>query len=188
MFTSPTLRRDLFERVPRCILTSATLAVGSPPSFAFSASRLGLRGVKTQHLGSPFDHYRQMTVCPADGMSDPWSQLEAYERAAIAAIPHFVLKTHGKALVLFTSHRMMAEAAARLISEDRYAEEGSQEPGRDRLEIVRPPEHRHVLRQVHLVHPPERTQVLPQTRPGCCHAPPARRLRRRPAPIRSVRG
>ena len=95
-------------------MTSATLAVGSPPSFTFSAARLGLQDLKTRHLGSPFDHDRQMTVCLAEGMPDPWSEFEAYERAAIAAIPHFVMKTHGKALVLFTSHRMMAEATARL--------------------------------------------------------------------------
>jgi ATP-dependent DNA helicase DinG len=110
----PTLRRDLFDRVPCCIMTSATLAVGSPPIFTFSAARLGLQDVKTRHLGSPFDHDRQMTVYLADGMPDPSSEFEAYERAAIAAIPHFVLKTRGKALVLFTSHRMMREAAARL--------------------------------------------------------------------------
>ena len=110
----PTLRRDLFERVPCCILTSATLAVGVPPSFAFSVSRLGLDNVMTRHLGSPFDHDRQMTVFLSDGMPDPSTEFEAYERAAIGAIPHFVSKTRGKALVLFTSHRMMAEAVARL--------------------------------------------------------------------------
>jgi ATP-dependent DNA helicase DinG len=45
----PILRRDLFERVACCILTSATLAVGSPPSFTFSAARLGLQDVTTRH-------------------------------------------------------------------------------------------------------------------------------------------
>src|SRR5205823_6181984 len=29
----PILRRELFDRVPTCVLTSATLSVGSPPSF-----------------------------------------------------------------------------------------------------------------------------------------------------------
>ena len=31
----PTLRRELFDRVPTCVLTSATLSVGSPPRFDF---------------------------------------------------------------------------------------------------------------------------------------------------------
>ena len=38
----PTLRRDLFDEVPTCMLTSATLAVGTPPGFQFAKSRLGL--------------------------------------------------------------------------------------------------------------------------------------------------
>ena len=32
----PILRRDLFDQVPTCIFTSATLSIGSPPRFDFS--------------------------------------------------------------------------------------------------------------------------------------------------------
>lgn len=108
------LRRDLFERVPTCVVTSASLSVGSPPKFQYSRARLGMRGVPTLLLGSPFDYARQMTVYVARGLPDPSAESEAFERAAIRAIPHFIRKTGGKALVLFTSHRMLSNATAQL--------------------------------------------------------------------------
>ena len=60
------------------------------------------------------------------------------------------------------------------------------------LSVVRPLEHRHVLPQVHLVHPPERPQERPaapsRSLPGCYSAPPAPRPRRRPAPTPCASG
>ncbi len=111
----PIFRRDLFDHVPTCILTSATLSVGSPPRFDFSKSRLGLSSdLPTLHLGSPFDFPRQVTLYLVKGLPDPSSETKAFESAAIDAIPNFIQKTQGKSLVLFTSHRMM-EAATRVL-------------------------------------------------------------------------
>ena len=107
----PILRRELFERVPTCVLTSGTLSVGNPPSFDFSRKRLGLNEeIKTLQLGSPFDYRRQVTMYVARNLPEPTQDREGAEQAAIEAIPHFVSKTQGKALVLFTSHKMMAAA------------------------------------------------------------------------------
>jgi ATP-dependent DNA helicase DinG len=106
-----TLKRDLWDRVPSCILTSATLSIGSPPDFHFSKSRLGLcPNFPTLSLGSPFDFGSQVTLYVAEGLSDPATETQEFEKAAIRAIPQFIRKTHGKALVLFTSYRMMDEA------------------------------------------------------------------------------
>jgi ATP-dependent DNA helicase DinG len=111
----PILGRDLFAQVPTCILTSATLSVGSPPRFDFSKSRLGLcSDFATLHLGSPFDFQRQVTLYLVKGLPDPSSESEAYEGAAIQAIPQFIQKTQGKALVLFTSHKMLSAATRAL--------------------------------------------------------------------------
>src|SRR5262249_41444208 len=55
----PTLRRELFDRVPTCVLTSATLCVGSPPRFDFCQTRLGMTRGESLQLGSPFDYPRQ---------------------------------------------------------------------------------------------------------------------------------
>jgi ATP-dependent DNA helicase DinG len=111
----PILRRDLFDQVPTCILTSATLSIGSPPRFDFSKSRLGLSSdLPTLHLGSPFDFARQVTLYLCKGLPDPSSESKAFESAAIEAIPRFIQKTQGKALVLFTSHQMMEVATRSL--------------------------------------------------------------------------
>jgi ATP-dependent DNA helicase DinG len=110
----PVLHTHLFQRVPTCILTSATLCVGAPPSFTFARSRLGVAQCETLQLGSPFDYGRQVTLhIPAD-LPDPSDSSAEFERRAIEAVRHYVAKTHGKALVLFTSHRLLTEAARQL--------------------------------------------------------------------------
>ncbi|MDE2507316.1 MAG: DEAD/DEAH box helicase [Planctomycetota bacterium] len=110
----PVLRAQLFDRVPTCILTSATLCVGSPPSFDYIKARLGLAGCRTLQLGSPFDYPRQVTLHVARGLPDPSERPDDYERAAIEAIPRYLEMTHGKAFVLFTSNKMLQTAARQL--------------------------------------------------------------------------
>ncbi len=107
----PTLRRDLFSRVPTCILTSATLSVGSPPGFTFAKSRIGLTRCESLQLGSPFDYPNQVAIHIPRNLPDPSDDPRGFEHAAIRAIPFYLEKTHGKAFVLFTSYQMIAEAA-----------------------------------------------------------------------------
>ncbi len=111
----PTLRRDLFDRVPTCILTSATLSVGSPPGFTFAKARVGLTRSETLQLGSPFDYAKQAAIHIPRNLPDPSDDPRGFEQAAIRAIPHYLEKTHGKAFVLFTSYKML-EAAARTLA------------------------------------------------------------------------
>ncbi len=110
----PQLKSLLWDRGPTCVLTSATLAVGSPPGFVFAKSRLGLTRCETLQLGSPFDYSSQVTLHIPRDLPDPSTDNAAFERKAIAALRHYLALTHGKALVLFTSHRMLAEAARTL--------------------------------------------------------------------------
>ena len=110
----PTLRRELFAKVPTCILTSATLSVGSPPGFSFAKSRLGLSSCATLQLGSPFDYPNQVAIHVPRDLPDPSDDPREFERRAFAAIRFYLEKTHGKAFVLFTSYRMMDEAARAL--------------------------------------------------------------------------
>jgi ATP-dependent DNA helicase DinG len=111
----PTLRRDLFNRVPTCILTSATLSVGSPPGFTFAKSRIGLTKCESLQLGSPFDYPNQVAIHIPRNLPDPSDNPQAFERAAIQAIPYYLEKTNGKAFVLFTSYKML-DAAARTLA------------------------------------------------------------------------
>lgn len=110
----PTLRRNLFERVPSCILTSATLAVGAPPGFSFAKARVGLTRAATEQLGSPYDYRNQVTLHVPRNMPDPSEQPAEFERLSIPAMQHYLALTHGKAFVLFTSYRAMESAARAL--------------------------------------------------------------------------
>jgi ATP-dependent DNA helicase DinG len=111
----PTLREHLFDQVPTCILTSATLAIGAPPRFDFIRSRLGLTTGAALQLGSPFDYKTQVTMYLPRNLPDPSTEPEEFERQAIPTIAHYLEKTHGKAFVLFTSYRML-QAAARALT------------------------------------------------------------------------
>ncbi len=110
----PTLRKELFDRVPTCIMTSATLSVGTPPRFDFFKTRLGLDHCEGLQLGSPFDYPRQVKIHLPRNLPDPSERAADYERMAIRAIRHYLEMTHGKAFVLFTSYRML-EAAQRVL-------------------------------------------------------------------------
>ncbi len=110
----PILRRDLFNRVPTCILTSATLSVGSPPGFTFAKSRIGLTKCESLQLGSPFDYPRQVAIHIPRNLPDPSEDPRGFELAAIQAIPYYLEKTNGKAFVLFTSYKMLDNAARML--------------------------------------------------------------------------
>jgi ATP-dependent DNA helicase DinG len=110
-----TLRKELFDRVPTCVLTSATLSVGSPPRFDFFKERLGLTSGELLALGSPFDYPRQVTIHLPRNLPDPSEGSDDFEKMAIRAIPHYLEKTNGKAFVLFTSYRML-EAAVRVLT------------------------------------------------------------------------
>jgi ATP-dependent DNA helicase DinG len=110
----PILRRDLFDRVPTCVLTSATLSVGNPPRFDFAKGMLGLTKCTSLQLGSPFDYPTQVTIHVPRNLPDPSTEPRDFEAAAIRAIPFYLDKTNGRAFVLFTSYRMLEEASRSL--------------------------------------------------------------------------
>jgi len=110
----PVLNRELFQKVPTCVLTSATLCSGSPPDFGFVRGRLGLTGGQSLRLGSPFSYETQVRLHIARSMPDPSADPIAFERACWNAITHYVELSEGRAFVLFTSYRALESAARRL--------------------------------------------------------------------------
>ena len=100
--------------MPTCILTSATLSVGSPPGFLFAKTKVGLTRCATLQLGSPFDYRSQVAIHIPRNLPDPSDDPSGFEAAALRAIPHYVAKTGGRAFVLFNSHRLLARAAREL--------------------------------------------------------------------------
>ena len=140
------LRQRLFESGTSVILTSATLGTAGPsgsvtppptptqrsaasvmassgsvfqragaiPALRYVAGRVGGEEAQGLQVGSPFDYPRQMTLFVAGKMPDPRDA--GYEDALVHWIEHFVTRTHGKAFVLFTSHRLMLQVAGRMES------------------------------------------------------------------------
>jgi ATP-dependent DNA helicase DinG len=103
---APVLRRMLFREDCCCIMTSATLAVGRA-DLAYFRERTGATEAEPLQLGSPFDFQRQMKMFVVQKMPDPRDA--AYQKELERWIAHFVVKTDGRAFVLFTSYRDMQQ-------------------------------------------------------------------------------
>jgi hypothetical protein len=90
----------------------ARVTRGSDP-FQYIKSRLGAINAKTLMLGSPFDYSKQATLYLETNLPEPNDQLR-FLPAACERIIHYLRETQGGAFVLFTSYRMLIEAANRL--------------------------------------------------------------------------
>jgi ATP-dependent DNA helicase DinG len=111
----PELRTQLYDEVPTVILTSATLSVGHGGRGGFDhfQNRLGLEGCRTLLLGSPFNFPEQCQLHLFRKLPDPKDE-QAFEGAAFAKIQEYVMRSHGRAFVLFTSNAMLRRAAEQL--------------------------------------------------------------------------
>lgn len=112
----PVLKRELFDKVPSVILTSATLAVGAKASFNFFRASVGLDEVGPDRsaelrLGSPFDYQHQAELALVRNMPDPASQPQAYQAQVDEWTRKLVLESDGRAFVLFTSYGMLRQTA-----------------------------------------------------------------------------
>jgi ATP-dependent DNA helicase DinG len=115
----PLLGELLFARVDSAILTSATLTAAGDRGFDYLLGRLGVEDADTLQLGSPFDFASQVTLYVEAGLPDPNSG--EFTPAASRAIVHYLRQTEGRAFVLFTSYKMLNEAA-RLVRAELEAE------------------------------------------------------------------
>ncbi|MBA3820188.1 MAG: ATP-dependent DNA helicase [Deltaproteobacteria bacterium] len=103
------LRRHVVTAGPTPVFTSATLAAAG--DFTYTRARLGLDDVDELLVPSPFDYERQaMLYVPRDlpSVADGFSVAAAERTRELLAI------TDGRAFLLFTSHRALREATARL--------------------------------------------------------------------------
>jgi ATP-dependent DNA helicase DinG len=100
----------LFRENTSVILTSATLAVAG--SLDYIQNRLGARPAETVILDTPFDFRRQMRVVIAGDIPAP--DAAGYEEELNHWILSSVLRSQGKALVLFTSTALMKRTAQNL--------------------------------------------------------------------------
>jgi ATP-dependent DNA helicase DinG len=98
------------ERHCAWIFTSATLSVGE--DFRHFTGRLGLAAAATLCIESPFDYPRQSLLYLPRELPEPAAP--GYLAAMLEAMLPLIEASGGGAFVLFTSHRALAEAAARV--------------------------------------------------------------------------
>jgi ATP-dependent DNA helicase DinG len=80
------------------------------PAFAYIVSRLGVASCRTLQLGSPFDYAKQATLYVETGLPEP-GDATRFLPAAGERILHYLQHTRGGAFVLFTSYKMLIDAA-----------------------------------------------------------------------------
>jgi ATP-dependent DNA helicase DinG len=122
------LKMHLFDKVQSVVMTSATLCTAradgehglearatknNADPFQYIKSRLGAINARTLMLGSPFDYSKQATLYLETDLPEPSDQLR-FLPAACEKIIHYLRETQGGAFVLFTSYRMLIDAANRL--------------------------------------------------------------------------
>lgn len=112
---APFVKRCLFDKFDSVITTSATLScdgADEKSGFDFFASRIGLEDYQALKLGSPFDYENNVTMYVEANLPVPNSP--DFESAAAEAIKKYLLKTDGRAFLLFTSYSMLKNMAKRL--------------------------------------------------------------------------
>jgi len=90
------------------IFTSATLAVGE--DFSHFTHRIGVPEARTVRIDSPFDYRRQALLYLPQSMSEPSDRDHATD--VLRAAWPLLEAAGGRAFLLFTSHRALAEGAA----------------------------------------------------------------------------
>lgn len=103
----PLLHTCLFEPHATVVMTSATLSVEH--RLDYFLRRVGQPDIPAQLLGSPFDYQRQMKIYIPRAMPPP--DAADYQASLLHWLEHFIERTHGKALVLFTSYRLLQQCA-----------------------------------------------------------------------------
>ncbi|HEX9615471.1 MAG TPA: helicase C-terminal domain-containing protein [Bacteroidota bacterium] len=93
----------LFKEGISVIMTGATLSVDG--SLGYFQNRIGAKGTESLVLDSPFDHQRQMRIVLAPEIPPPDDR--RFEEELPDYVYRSIIRSRGKALVLFTSTRML---------------------------------------------------------------------------------
>ncbi|MGP8098589.1 MAG: ATP-dependent DNA helicase [Steroidobacteraceae bacterium] len=104
------LRAFVEARPCAWVFTSATLAIGE--DFAHFATRIGLPQARTLQIDSPFDYRAQARIYLPRAMPDP--QHPAFAGRFIDACAPLIEASGGRAFLLYTSYRGLAEGVAAL--------------------------------------------------------------------------
>lgn len=111
----PDVKRCLFDKYESVVLTSATLSSDSGSEkggFEFFTGRIGLEDFNAIKFGSPFDYKNQVTMYIEKDLPNPNER--AFIKEASEVLKKYILKTAGRAFVLFTSYEMLETTAQEL--------------------------------------------------------------------------
>jgi len=120
------LKEHLFDRLGSVVLTSATLT--SDRNFDFIKERIGLDNPEELMLDSSFNYQEQALLYTAPDLPPPvYKEPEIFEDQAIKRMEEILLKTGGRAFILFTSFRMLDRAykvLTKRLSEMKFLRQG----------------------------------------------------------------
>lgn len=108
----PNIKECLFDPFGSVITTSATLSCSGQDNregFEFFAGRIGLDKFEQLKLGSPYDYESLVTMHIESNLPEPNDS--DFRHNAAEAIKKYLLKTDGRAFVLFTSYSMLKSFA-----------------------------------------------------------------------------
>ncbi|MCL5960357.1 MAG: exonuclease domain-containing protein [Chloroflexi bacterium] len=105
LHVGPLLQDRLFSSKESVVLTSATLSTSG--SFDFIRERLGFSDVEDLIVSSPFDYVSSTLLYVPQDIPEP--EKPYYQRSLQQALVDLCRTTHGRTLVLFTSHSQLRQ-------------------------------------------------------------------------------
>lgn len=104
----PLVERHLWHKKDSIVMTSATLTTGG--EFDYIRHRLNAQDAEELPLGSPFDYETSTLLYLIKDIPEP-AERQAYQRAVEQCLLNLCRATHGRTLVLFTSHDQLRRTA-----------------------------------------------------------------------------
>ena len=101
------LAEQFFDQKRSVVLTGATLTTEG--TYDYLRERVGLPEAAEEHFGSPFDYRRAVRLLLPSDMPEPSDS--AYPQALAESIIDLARASEGRALVLFTAHGALRQAA-----------------------------------------------------------------------------
>ena len=101
------LAEQFFDQKRSVVLTGATLTTEG--TYNYLRERVGLPDATEEHFGSPFDYRRAVRLLLPSDMPEPSDG--AYPQALAESIIELARASEGRALVLFTAHGALRQAA-----------------------------------------------------------------------------
>jgi ATP-dependent DNA helicase DinG len=106
------LKEQVFDKIDRMILTSATLTTQG--KFDFIKERIGYDPKEEVVLDSPFDYQSQALLYVPRDLPEPTGKTDLYVEKIAARCQELIQATEGKTFVLFTSYALLNQVYEKL--------------------------------------------------------------------------